>query len=378
MTSRPEWLTAAKLKRLARNTLAGAAIAALAFTLVPAGSAVADPADPPRTVAEAQELVDELKQESAALDQKWVAADEDYKAAEKSRKAKERDLTAQQKEVEDLRQAVAAIALTQYQNRGVDDTTKLIVSSSPDELLKDLALQGRINDRQRVALQDYQTELGNLSALERSAEVDSAAMKQATEEMGKARKASQKKLDEAEEILGQLTAEERARIEAARRAEEQAARRAAESRSNNDNQSRSNNSNSRDNDRKAKSEDKKETPPPVASGRGGAAVASAQSKLGAPYQWGGTGPGYDCSGLTSTSWQAAGVSIPRTSQAQYHSSKRVSRAELQPGDLVFYYPGITHVAIYVGNGQIIHAPSTGSVVQYASMDSMPIVGYGRP
>lgn len=377
MNPRHEWLTAAKLKRLARNTLAGAAIAAVAFTMIPAGSALADPADPPRTVAEAQELVDELKQQSAALDQDWLAAQEKYQAAEKARKAKERDLAAQQEEVEELREAVAAIALTQYQNRGVDNTTKLIVSSSPDALLNDLALQGRINERQRVILQDYQTELGNLSALGRSAKADAAAMKQATEEMDKARKASQAKLDEAEEVLDRLTAEERARIEAARRAAEEAARRAAEDNNNDNSQSRETNPNSRNNERKAK-EDKPKPPPVPSSGRGAAAVASAQSKLGAPYVWGGTGPGYDCSGLTSTSWRAAGVSLPRTSQAQYSSTKRISRGELQPGDLVFYYRGITHVAIYVGNGQIIHAPSTGSVVQYASMDSMPIAGYGRP
>lgn len=382
------------MKKLARNTLAGAAIAAVAFTMAPAPTAMADPADPPRTVAEAKKQVAELEQQSAALDQKFVAAQEKYKAAEKSLASKKRDLGAQEKKVEELRKAVGAIALAQYQNRGVDTTTKLMVSSSPDALLKDLSLQERMNDRQRAVLQDYQIQLGNLADLQRSAQADSATMKQATEEMDKARKDSGAKLAEAERTLDRLTAEERARIEAQRRAEAERARQAAEDQreeaaddntggNNNNNNNNDNgnqgrdNSNSRNQDR-AKQDDKSDNGPTApASGRGAAAVASAKSKLGSPYVMGGTGPSYDCSGLTMTSWSAAGVSIPRTSQAQYAATKRISRADLQPGDLVFYYGGITHVAMYVGNGQIIHAPNSRSVVKYDSIDSMPVAGYGR-
>ncbi|HZE38561.1 MAG TPA: NlpC/P60 family protein [Stackebrandtia sp.] len=122
--------------------------------------------------------------------------------------------------------------------------------------------------------------------------------------------------------------------------------------------------------------------PPVPGGSAGAAataVSYANGALGAPYQWGGTGnPGYDCSGLTSAAWGAAGVSLPHSASAQYATIAHVSRGELQPGDLVFYYSDIHHVGMYVGDGKIIHAPNEGQTVRVATIDQGPIVGYGRP
>jgi cell wall-associated NlpC family hydrolase len=111
-----------------------------------------------------------------------------------------------------------------------------------------------------------------------------------------------------------------------------------------------------------------------------AAVAYAEAHLGRPYQFGATGPkSFDCSGLTSSAWKAAGVSIPRTSQQQFTAGKKVAKADLRPGDLVFFYgkkPG--HVAIYVGDGKVIHAPGTGKHVEYSKVASMPYSGARRP
>lgn len=107
------------------------------------------------------------------------------------------------------------------------------------------------------------------------------------------------------------------------------------------------------------------------------AVNFAYAQLGKPYVYGASGPSsYDCSGLTSAAWRAAGVSIPRTSYAQM-SLNRVSLSSLKPGDLVVYYGG-GHVGIYVGNGKIIHAPHTGDVVRVAALRSMPITAAVRP
>jgi cell wall-associated NlpC family hydrolase len=123
-------------------------------------------------------------------------------------------------------------------------------------------------------------------------------------------------------------------------------------------------------------------PPPVnvpASGGAATAIAVAKSKLGSPYVWGAAGPStFDCSGLTMYAWAAAGVSLPHSSSMQYSSGTRVSAGSLQPGDLVFYGSPIHHVALYVGGGQVIHAPQTGDVVRYASVNMMPIVGAVRP
>ena len=90
------------------------------------------------------------------------------------------------------------------------------------------------------------------------------------------------------------------------------------------------------------------------------AVAAALSKQGSPYSWGATGPSaFDCSGLMAWAYQQQGKSIPRTSQAQIAGGQSVSVDQLQPGDIVGYYPGVTHVGMYIGNGQIVHASTYG-------------------
>lgn len=93
-----------------------------------------------------------------------------------------------------------------------------------------------------------------------------------------------------------------------------------------------------------------------------AAVAFARARLNTPYCWGGSGPAcYDCSGLTWAAWQAAGKSIPRTSEAQLARLTPVPMNQLLPGDIL-WRPG--HVGLYVGEGWAIHAPQTGDVVRY--------------
>ena len=125
-----------------------------------------------------------------------------------------------------------------------------------------------------------------------------------------------------------------------------------------------------------------ETAPVVnvpASGGAATAIGAARSKLGSPYVWAADGPStFDCSGLTMYAWGQAGVSLPHSSAMQMSSGRRVSVSALQPGDLVFYGAPVHHVALYVGGGQVIHAPQTGDVVRYASVDMMPITGAVRP
>ena len=115
------------------------------------------------------------------------------------------------------------------------------------------------------------------------------------------------------------------------------------------------------------------------SSKGAKAVAFAKKQLGDPYRYGATGPNaWDCSGLTGGAWKAAGVKIPRTSGAQWRSGKKVSKSNLKPGDLVFFYSGISHVALYVGNGKVIHASRPGRPVAYIKMSYMPYQGARRP
>lgn len=125
--------------------------------------------------------------------------------------------------------------------------------------------------------------------------------------------------------------------------------------------------------------DEPEVQPPPATGSAGRAVAFAYAQMGKPYAWGADGPGsYDCSGLTSAAWQAAGITLPHNAARQYSAVTHISRDSLRPGDLVFYYRDIHHVAMYVGNGNVIHAPNAGDHVRVQRIDNAPVQGYGRP
>ncbi|MHA2789381.1 NlpC/P60 family protein [Corynebacterium sp. S7] len=116
----------------------------------------------------------------------------------------------------------------------------------------------------------------------------------------------------------------------------------------------------------------------VVSAAGSSAVSAALSKLGSPYGWGAAGPdAFDCSGLMYWAYQQQGKSIPRTSQAQLAGGQSVSTSDLQPGDIIGYYPGVTHVGMYIGNGQVVHASDYGIPVQVVAYDSMPIQGAAR-
>jgi cell wall-associated NlpC family hydrolase len=119
-----------------------------------------------------------------------------------------------------------------------------------------------------------------------------------------------------------------------------------------------------------------ETP---ASGGAAAAVQYALAQVGDAYVYGAAGPdAFDCSGLTMMAWAQAGVSLPHSSSAQMGSGTPVSISALQPGDLVFYYSPVSHVGMYIGNGQIVHASNPSQPVNIAAVSSMPVSGAVRP
>ena len=102
------------------------------------------------------------------------------------------------------------------------------------------------------------------------------------------------------------------------------------------------------------------------------AVDTALAQRGDMYLYGATGPDrFDCSGLTSFAYKAAGITIPRTSKAQSTFGTPVSKADLRPGDLVFFYSPVSHVGMYIGNGQMVHSSSAGKPVAVVNLDSMP-------
>jgi len=102
------------------------------------------------------------------------------------------------------------------------------------------------------------------------------------------------------------------------------------------------------------------------------AVNTALAQVGKPYVWGGAGPdSYDCSGLVQYAYAAAGVSLPHSSRMQSTLGTPVSVADLQPGDLVFFYSPVSHVGMYIGNGQMVHASTYGQPVAVVDLAYMP-------
>jgi len=110
----------------------------------------------------------------------------------------------------------------------------------------------------------------------------------------------------------------------------------------------------------------------AAAGRRSSAMSIAMGKLGAPYRWGAAGPGaFDCSGLVYWSYRQTGMTLPRSSSAQSRVGTPVSKGALQPGDLVFFYRPVSHVAIYIGGGRVVHASTAGKPVKISNLNDMP-------
>lgn len=120
-------------------------------------------------------------------------------------------------------------------------------------------------------------------------------------------------------------------------------------------------------------------PAPATNPAAATAVKAALAEVGKPYVWAAAGPdAFDCSGLTMWAWGKAGVSLPHNAGEQYTATTRVSQAGLQPGDLVFYYHPIEHVAMYIGNDQMVEAPHTGALVRVVPLRTADYAGAGRP
>ncbi|WP_344075842.1 C40 family peptidase [Luedemannella helvata] len=109
------------------------------------------------------------------------------------------------------------------------------------------------------------------------------------------------------------------------------------------------------------------------------AVSYALDQRGKDYQFGSSGPNaFDCSGLAMASWRRAGVYLPHNAARMWWSVPHLNRSDLRPGDLVFYYSDIHHVAVYIGSGRVVHAPGWGQPVTISPLHHAPVYGYGRP
>ncbi|MEU0968838.1 NlpC/P60 family protein [Streptomyces sp. NPDC005917] len=337
-------------RSLSGNTARTAATLALAGAATATGFEGTGHAEPQLTPAQVKTKVDQLYKEAEAATQKYDGAREKSDAEQRRLNALQDESARKQEKLNSAREALGSAAAAQYRAGGIDPAWQLALSSDPDRYLDDAAFAERAGARQAGAVARVRQQLREIERLRGAAHVELTSLRSRQAELKRQKTAISGKLGEARRLLDRLAPQQRAAVTAGR-----ASRSASDARAT-------------------------LAPGSVAApdSRAAAAVAYAYAKLGSPYVWGATGPNaFDCSGLAQAAYRSAGVSIPRTTYAQINAGRRVSRSELQPGDLVFFYSGISHVGIYIGNGQMIHAPNPSAPVRIAPIDEMPLAGATR-
>ncbi|MFJ1734701.1 NlpC/P60 family protein [Streptomyces sp. NPDC088254] len=252
----------------------------------------------------------------------------------------------QQARVNDLRERLGAFAGAQYRSGGLDPALALLFSDDPADYLDRALALDRITLHQASELKDLQGALRELAQERAEAVRRLGALDKSRRAVAAHKRSVEQKLARARQLLNSLPSAERAAYDRA-------------SRSGRGHLSGPGGA--------------------AASGRAAAALAAARSALGKPYVWGANGPtGFDCSGLVQWSYAQAGLSLPRTSQAQAHAGHRVPLSQARPGDIVTYRSDASHVGMYVGDGQVIHAPYPGAPVRYDPVGMMPVSSVTRP
>ena len=299
------------------------------------------------TVAEAAKKVAALRDQAESATESYNAQREQLKSlAVRVAAAKDR-LKAQQKRVAAARLALGRVLAETYKQGDLEGLS-LFLSDDPDSALEQSGLLATLSDRRATAVQQLRAEETTLTAAKDDLVRQQGRITQTTASLQKLQATVQGRLADARKQLSQLQARDRAAVE-----------------------------------RLLGGNDTGVTCAQAGvefTGRVGKVLQYACAQLGDPYVWGAAGPStFDCSGLTLRAWEAAGVSLPHNADAQSRYGARVAptQATLQPGDLVFFHSPISHVGIYIGNGLMIHAPHSGTVVKIAKVQWANAVAAAR-
>ncbi|MBO8201954.1 C40 family peptidase [Streptomyces smyrnaeus] len=301
-------------------------------------------ADPQSSKKDVKEKVDKLYEDAEAATEKYNGAKEKQSKLSKEVENLQDSVARGQGELNSMRDKLGSMATAQYRTGGIDPSVQLFLSSDPDNYLDKASAMDQLSTKQASALKKIQAKQRSLAQQRKEAAGKLKDLASTREELGKKKSEIQGKLAEAQRLLNTLTAKEKAKLaEKQERADRASSDRADLGKL------------------------------PAGSGYAATALAAAKGKIGSPYVWGATGPSsFDCSGLTSWAYKQAGVSLPRTSQAQANAGTRISsQSQLKPGDLVLFYSDLHHIGLYAGNGQVLHAPKPGANVRFESMGNMP-------
>ncbi|MBZ9595463.1 MULTISPECIES: C40 family peptidase [Streptomyces] len=342
---------------LDRNTkvtvlTAAAATAAVALAGAPAGAAPSLPQEPgggarSGVSAQVDRLYEEAEQATEHFNEAGEKADRLRTEVNRAQDAVARG----QERINTMRGVLGTFAGAQYRSGGIDPAVALMLARDPDSYLEQAAALDRLTERQARQLDELRHEQRRLGQVRAEASRKLAELDALRSDVARHKRAVTAKLAAAQRLLNSMPTQERADFERS----------------------------SRSGGRHDGQPDLGPMGDGPSSGRAAAAVMAARAAVGRPYVWGSTGPsGFDCSGLMVWSYRQAGVSLPRTSQAQRHAGRQVPLSQARPGDLVTYRSDASHVGMYVGNGQVVHAPYPGARVRYDPVGMMPVSAVTRP
>jgi cell wall-associated NlpC family hydrolase len=323
-------------------------IAALAAILIPTGIGQAAPATH-LTLSEVKAQMAVLDTRSERIAEAYDGANSKLAALQRKEQITNSELAHDQQQLDATESKLAASAAAAYRSGGLDATLSLVTSGSPQTFLDQTSTLQEVSHFQASQLAAANEAQRTMSAAQVLHNAEVAQQRATLAAISKQRSSIANLVAEQHALLDRLTTAAQQQYQSQQTAvatHELALRGSYDG---------------------------------PASGQAAAAVQFAYAQLGKPYVYGGSGPSdYDCSGLTMESWAAAGVSLPRTAADQQAAIPAVSIGDLEPGDLVFYGDPAYHTAIYIGGGEIIQAPHTGTVVQISSLSSMPPTSAGRP
>jgi cell wall-associated NlpC family hydrolase len=338
------------MRALACGTLL--ATAALGLPAQQAGAAPTDPVVPlPQLLTQLQDLYQKAEVATETYDQ----AKEQLTQHRSRAKQLSQQLADERTALADARDRVGQLARQQYKDGAVSPYFNLLLSDTPQDLFNQTHILRRAAGSQAELVAELKNGEVRMAALSKESQHSLDSAQQLEKKQHKAKDEIQAQLANVEKIVAGLTGTQLAELQ---RLEQQGIEQAQRDFLNS----------------------KLLGPATLApSTAGNHAIGYAYRQLGKPYVWGAEGPdSYDCSGLTSQAWASAGVAIPRTSEEQWKQLSHVSLNALRPGDLVIYFPGATHVALYIGDGLVIQAPRSGAVVKISPIAANPILGAVRP
>ncbi|MFD1934646.1 NlpC/P60 family protein [Nonomuraea mangrovi] len=321
--------------RRKRFAILGAAMAVLVLT-TPLGSAMADPKP---SLRELSKQVEKLHNDIETLTEQYNGQREKLKSVKKSADNAKKILATSEADLAAKRARATLLAESTYMSGGFTDGLAFANATDPGAFLDAAATSFAINQQQGQEVKELAESIAAAEKARATAKTRLAEVQKLVDDLGGKR----------DKITSMV-----AKVESSlfRRAIGEAGRPGTRA--------------------------TKVNLPIIGSGKAAEAARWALTQQLKPYVWGAEGPGsYDCSGLVMAAYQRVGISLPHYTGDQWTAGTHITREELRPGDLVFFYSDLHHVGIYIGGGMMVHAPQTGDVVRIATIGNRPFAGAVR-